>query len=138
MPLSKYNIDSAKPRDKRYKLSDSDGLYLEVMTSGKKYWRLRYFKDGKRSWHTIGEYPATGIQEARERRNDLRKRIREKKSIVQTSQSFVAIAEEWRQANARKLSSEKYKTALRARLNTHIIPFIGERDINDIKTLYWR
>jgi hypothetical protein len=43
MSLSEIRIKSAKPRDKRYQLSYADGLYLEVMASGKKYWRLRYF-----------------------------------------------------------------------------------------------
>ena len=72
MALNEFKIKSAKPRDKRYQIADSDGLYLEIMTSGKKYWRLRYIKEGKRSWHTIGEYPAPGVQEARGRRNNLR------------------------------------------------------------------
>ena len=61
MALTDVKIKSAKPKEKRYQLADSDGLYIEIMASGKKYWRLRYFKDGKRSWHTIGEFLSIGM-----------------------------------------------------------------------------
>jgi hypothetical protein len=40
MHLSELRAKTAKPKEKRYTLSDMDGLYLEVMTTGKKYWRL--------------------------------------------------------------------------------------------------
>ena len=36
----------AKPTDKRYSLYDTGGLFLEVMPTGKKFWRLRYSEDG--------------------------------------------------------------------------------------------
>jgi hypothetical protein len=36
MPLNELKVKSAKAQDKRYQMSDADGLYLEVMTSGKK------------------------------------------------------------------------------------------------------
>ena len=42
MPLSDLQCKSAKPTEKPRKLSDSNGLYLEVMPSGSKYWRLKY------------------------------------------------------------------------------------------------
>lgn len=38
---------NAKPAEKPYKISDSGGLYLQVMPSGAKYWRLKYRIDGK-------------------------------------------------------------------------------------------
>jgi hypothetical protein len=95
MSLTDIKVKSLKPRDKRYQEGDSDGLYLEVMTSGKKYWRLRYFKDGKRSWHTICEYPATGLREARERRNGLRKKLREVSPFKEQSTLFRDIALSW-------------------------------------------
>ncbi|AZL15899.1 Arm DNA-binding domain-containing protein [Rickettsiales endosymbiont of Stachyamoeba lipophora] len=37
----------AKPSDKARKLSDEKGLYLEVMPSSSKYWRLKYRFGGK-------------------------------------------------------------------------------------------
>ena len=132
MPLTEVKIKSAKPGEKRYQIADSDGLYIEIMTSGKKYWRLRYFKDGKRSWHTIGEYPATGLQEARERRNDLRKKLRDGDPLKTKGNSFFEVALEWADAHDKKIKNEKDKIKKRGRLNNHLLPFIGEKDITTI------
>jgi hypothetical protein len=132
MPMSDIKAKSAKPREKRYQLSDSDGLYLEVMTTGKKYWRLRYFKNGKRSWHTIGEYPATGLLEARERRNDLRKKIRDGLPLEASGKTFRDVALEWADAHDKKIANEKDRVKTRNRMNNHLLPFIGDKDISVI------
>lgn len=42
MALSVVAIKAAKCRDKAYKLSDSDGLYLLVTPAGGRYWRMNY------------------------------------------------------------------------------------------------
>jgi hypothetical protein len=48
--LSNVQCRSAKPRDKVYKLTDSQGLYPEVRPTGRRFWRYRYevLSDGKR------------------------------------------------------------------------------------------
>lgn len=38
--LTIKEIQAAKPKTKPYKLSDGDGLYIEVMPTGSKYWRV--------------------------------------------------------------------------------------------------
>jgi len=43
--------------NKPYKLSDGQGLYLEVTPKGQKYWRLKYRFDGKEKRLSIGVYP---------------------------------------------------------------------------------
>ena len=40
--LSIVQCRQAKPKAKPYKLTDSNGLYLEVRPSGGKFWRFRY------------------------------------------------------------------------------------------------
>jgi hypothetical protein len=47
MKLTVRQIDTAKPKEKPYKLSDGGGLYLEVTTNGSRYWRLKYRYAGK-------------------------------------------------------------------------------------------
>ncbi|MGI1322389.1 Arm DNA-binding domain-containing protein, partial [Klebsiella quasipneumoniae subsp. similipneumoniae] len=42
MPLNARQIDTAKPKEKEYKLTDGGGLYLLVKPNGAKYWRLKY------------------------------------------------------------------------------------------------
>jgi hypothetical protein len=59
--LKPATIDNAKPKDKRYDLTDGGGLVLEVMPSGSKTWRFKYHLNGKREKVTIGAYPAFTI-----------------------------------------------------------------------------
>jgi hypothetical protein len=74
--LSETRIRAARAGDKRYELQDGDGLILEVMPSGKKYWRYRYTQGEKRRKATIGEYPYIGLRDAREKRNEMRGQLR--------------------------------------------------------------
>ncbi len=41
--LTEQAIKRAKPKDKQYKLTDSDSLYLRIYPDGKKYWQLQFF-----------------------------------------------------------------------------------------------
>ena len=132
MPLTDMRIKSLKPRDKRYQECDSDGLYIEVMTSGKKYWRLNYYKDGKRTWHTIGEYPTTGLQEAREKRNALRKKLRDGSPLVTKSTLFRDVALEWAEAHDKKIANENDRIKTRGRMNNHLLPLLGDKEIASI------
>ena len=52
--LTQTAVQAAKPRDKPYKLSDGNGLYLLVETNGSRLWRLRYFFDNKEKMLSLG------------------------------------------------------------------------------------
>nr|WP_187648313.1 integrase arm-type DNA-binding domain-containing protein [Nitrosophilus labii] len=41
-PLSDRKIKISKPKDKIYRLSDSNGLLLEIKPNDSKIWRVRY------------------------------------------------------------------------------------------------
>ena len=43
MKLTHLQVSSAKPKEKPYRLSDGNGLYLQVTPTGGKWWRFRYF-----------------------------------------------------------------------------------------------
>lgn len=47
MSLTDITCKNAKPGLKPRKLSDANGLYLEIMPNGNKYWRLKYRFGGK-------------------------------------------------------------------------------------------
>ncbi|GHV50243.1 hypothetical protein FACS1894216_02070 [Synergistales bacterium] len=140
MTLSDVGVKSAKPMDKRYMIGDGDTLYLEVMTTGKKYWRLRYFKDSKASWHSIGEYPAITLSEARDRKAAMKQRLRDGLPLVaektdEKLNTFANVTEEWLvSVHDMKVSRDKDRQYTRNRLNTHVLPFIGEREIATIKS----
>lgn len=71
--LSDAKVRNAKPRTKPYKLSDGEGLFLVIMPSGSKYWRLRYFFAGKEKVLALGVYPEITLGDARESRAQARK-----------------------------------------------------------------
>lgn len=107
MALSVVAIKAAKIRDKAYKLSDSDGLYLLVTPSGGRYWRISYRHLGKQKTLAFGVWPETGLAEARAERDAARKvlargddpaeRIKLDRiaAAVAASNSFQAVADEW-------------------------------------------
>ena len=45
--LTAVRCQNAKAKAKPYKLAAGEGLYLEVMPSGAKYWRRKYRFGGK-------------------------------------------------------------------------------------------
>lgn len=57
MPLTDTAARQAKPRPNPYRLADGHGLYLEVVPSGSRYWRLKYRFAGKEKRLAIGVYP---------------------------------------------------------------------------------
>ena len=57
MALTDTAVKNAKPREKAYKLTDGDGMYLYVTAKGQRYWRLDYRFEGKRKTLALGVYP---------------------------------------------------------------------------------
>ncbi len=47
MKLNARQVDTAKRKEKPYKLSDGGGLFLLVNTNSSRYWRLKYRIAGK-------------------------------------------------------------------------------------------
>ena len=70
--LTANKIKSAKPKSKKYKLSDGGGLFLQVNANGSKLWRLKYRFNGKEKEYAIGIYPDISLAKAREHREQLR------------------------------------------------------------------
>jgi hypothetical protein len=73
MSLSDAKARNAKPGAKPYKISDGEGLFLLVATTGSKYWRLKYFFAGKEKLLALGVYPEISLGDAREGRARARK-----------------------------------------------------------------
>ena len=75
MPLTDAGIRIAKTDTSPFKLYDGGGLYLIVMPSGGKLWRLKYRHLGKEQALSLGRYPDVGLKAAREARDEARKLI---------------------------------------------------------------
>ena len=144
MALTDTTCRNAKPEKKPRKLSDGGGLYLEVMPTGSKYWRLKYRIAGKEKRLAIGVYPEVSLKEAREKRDEAKKLIREgidpsqakkeqkRQKIAEVEHSFENIAREWHGDQERGWT-ERHAHYVLKRLETDIFPALGVRAINEIK-----
>ncbi|MCF7698618.1 tyrosine-type recombinase/integrase [Loktanella sp. M215] len=72
MPLTDAKIRTLKPRDKPYKVSDFDGLFLSIRPSGSKLWPMKYRIAEKEKLLSFGAYPAISLAQARSARDDAR------------------------------------------------------------------
>ena len=65
--LTDVAIKKTKPKEKPYKLSDCNGMYLEIMPNGSKYWRIKYRFGGKEKRLAFSIYPLIFLSSAREK-----------------------------------------------------------------------
>lgn len=65
--LTDTKLKNLKPQDKLYKVSDRDGLYVAVLTSGSVSFRYDYRINGRRETLVIGQYGRDGISLAEAR-----------------------------------------------------------------------
>lgn len=72
MPLTDIKIRSLKPRDKAYKVSDFEGLYVLVKANGSKLWQFKYRLFGKERLLSIGVYPDVSLAQARKAKEEAR------------------------------------------------------------------
>ncbi|EPK0093328.1 tyrosine-type recombinase/integrase [Klebsiella pneumoniae] len=143
MKLTARQVDTSRPKDKPYKLSDGGGLYLLVNPNGSRYWRLKYRIAGKEKLLALGVYPDITLAEARQKRADAKKVLaaggdpgQEKQEEKQAKEqavanSFERLAMEWH-AHKSTSWSEGYAEHLLMYLKKDIFPFIGQKAITDI------
>jgi integrase len=141
--LSDAKARNAKPRARPYKISDGEGLFLVVMPSGSKYWRLRYFFAGKEKLLALGVYPEIALADARDRRAQARRVLaagkdpaeakKESKRLValRSANSFETIAREWHEKRKHEWAAPTITKTL-GRLDRHVLPKLGPRPIAEI------
>ena len=146
MKLNARQIDTAKPKEKAYKLADGGGLYLLVKPNGGKYWRLKYRVAGKEKLLALGVYPEVTLADARAKREDAKRGIaggidpmeakREEKIARETqlNNTFKDIALEWHSSKLKKWSAGYASDILEA-FNKDVFPYIGKKPIAEIKPL---
>jgi integrase len=138
--LTIKQIDAAKPKDKPYRLLDSNGLYLYVPVTGKKVWQLRYKLDGKEKVMTVGKYPLMSLQEARDKAWLAKKDVSvgvdpvKAKKLSVKDNSFGSIYQEWYE-HKKQVWSEVYSTELSRMFQDDILPLIGGMEINEIEPM---
>lgn len=63
--LNSKIIKALRPKERRYQVTDSDGLALRIQTSGVKSWVLRVFQNGRIVDITLGHWPELSLMQAR-------------------------------------------------------------------------
>ncbi|HEY5083942.1 MAG TPA: Arm DNA-binding domain-containing protein, partial [Rhizomicrobium sp.] len=59
--LTALGIEKLKPREKSYKVSDGNGLYILVEPTGGKLWPIRYSFGGKEKMLSLGSFPEVSL-----------------------------------------------------------------------------
>lgn len=141
-PLNDTRIKALKPKAKRYLISDGGGLTLEVMTAGAKIWRYRYSLHGKQQpLVTIGDYPAIGLQDARERARRYAEIVatgvspiadaKKDRGTLKTLNSVKEFGDYWYLSEIAD-KSESYRKITRRVLDKDIFPAIGNKSLADV------
>lgn len=144
MALTDIAARSAKPREKTYRISDANGLYLEISPTGGKWWRLKYRFGTKEKRLALGVYPEVSLKDAREKRAEARKLLAngvdpgEIKKAARTGHdecsenSFEVVAREWHTKFTPGWTASHAKTII-DRLTRDVFPALGARQIDKIK-----
>jgi integrase len=141
--LTAVLVKRAKPKDKPYKLSDRDGLYLYVKPNGSRLWRMNYRFHGAQKTISFGRWPEVTLADAREKTLQARRRLAdgidpsEQKKLdkiaasIARANTFKAISDEWlekvRLEERAPMTIRKYEWQLGL-----VMPSLGRRPLNQI------
>ena len=141
--LNDSKIRQAKPAERQYKLTDSNGLYLLVKPNGTKLWRYKFAFAGKENTYSIGIYPEVTLSDARKARDEAKAMVKrginpnlakQQERVRQTSEhlnTFEVVANEWFTQKSKKISAG-YVTQIESTLRLHITPALGKYPIATI------
>ena len=148
--LTELSIKQAKPKDKQYKLTDGEGMYLRVYPNSSKYWQLQYWFDGKQKILSFGVWPETSLKEARDKRFEAKKKIKEginpieeKKEILKSldliqeeekireTTTFKMVAQEWFSRQSIQWT-ERHSRGVQSSIKMHVFPDLAEIPIANI------
>jgi len=147
MALTDIQVRTAKPKEKDYKLSDSEGLFLLIASTGGKRWRFKYRFGGKEKLLALGTYPDVSLQEARTKlrkaRNMLangydpgaeRRALKEAqiRQTVITENTFEVVAREWLNKFTGTWTPRHTETVT-SRLKRDVFPWLGSKPISEVK-----
>jgi integrase len=135
------SIARYKTKDKKYTVTEGEGLYLQVSPKGKKTWLHYYKSGGKRKWLRLGEYPAMNLKEARKKNEEaaeITMRGEDPKEIEKTNHdpTLRELFEEWfgKAVDKRgKPWSAAHKRNVGYMFDKDILPKLGGRKVREIR-----
>ncbi len=150
MPLSDAKLRTIKPTGKEYQLADGGGLVLVVRAKGAMAWRYEYRVNGKKEKLPLGNYPFTGLAEARRLHLAAKEKVKhgispieEFKKLEQAKQEERTKQEEHESRTRFGEAAERYRADWLERkwkdpakawgpIKLHLLPVFGARPLDDI------
>ena len=141
--LTDLKARQAKPRDRDYKLADSGGLDLFITTRGFRSWRMKYRFAGTEKRLTFGPYPAVSLSEARDKRDEAKRLLREHRdpateelkrrlaAAADQEATFETVARRWHKLHESRWAPVHAGDVLRS-LEREIFPAVGAIPIRQL------
>ena len=139
--LTDAALKALKPKEKLYKITDRDGMYVLVTPNGTLSFRLDYRLNGRRETVVFGKYGPTGLSLARAREKciDAKRAIsegrspaiekqREKRRLLE-AKSFGEFGEKWLLAGP---MAESTRSMRRSVFEREMLPIWRKRLLNEI------
>ena len=130
--MNDVSVRKLRAKEKRYMVQDSDGLYLEILPSGTKSWKVRFTVNGKSVRKTLGRYPDISLKEARLKRDEIRLDVVHGKTGDLSRGTFKALAEEWFERQVVRVRTHGHARTIRSRLDRLILPYLGDKQPAEI------
>lgn len=141
--LTDTKLKNLKPQEKLYKVSDRDGLYVAVLTSGSVSFRYDYRINGRRETLVIGQYGRDGISLA-----EAREELMTAKKLLKAGQSPAAAKRDGikkiRGAETFAVHTDSYmkhviladstRSMKQAVIERDIMPVLGNKMMSEITT----
>jgi integrase len=142
--LTDVKVKNERAREKKFRLADGGGLYLQVEPTGAKLWRWKYRFGGREKVMAFGQYPKVSLSEARQKHEEASKILgsgvdpmAERKKEKQQERagrgdSFESVAKkhfaQWSEG-----TETKYAARIKEALERDVYPHIRHRPIAEIE-----
>lgn len=124
--LNSKIIKALRPKERRYQVTDSDGLALRIQTSGVKSWVLRVFQNGRIVDITLGHWPELSLMQARATARRKKKELELEPSGAYTVRDAFKF---WCSKKKGRIISYRDE---KLRLEKYVISKIGSRQLDTI------
>ena len=146
--LTELACNKAPRKDRTYRKSDGNWLYLEVPPTGSKRWIIRYQVDGteekkKDKSLSLGKYPIVSLKEARklrDRQQELhaggvdpsdQRKLEKRRKVENLRNTFESIGDAWLEAKENEVT-DRYHGKVSSIIRKNLYPYIGEKPIEQI------
>jgi integrase len=127
--LTILDLKKLKPKDKKYEVTDQNGLLLQIYPSGAMSWRLNKSVSGKRITKTLGSYPELGLKAARALAEQIVKDATPAPAAPDDVFILQSIYNDWLELKKTQIKNWRDNDL---RMQKYILPVFGKRRLDSI------